>query len=124
MVVDTGIFIEHLRAKKKDATTFFRYFGEFSLFASAVTIYELHMGANSEEKRNDVEIITGDITVLPFSNDVASKAAEIYHDLKRKNKLIEFRDIFIAATCIVYDMPILTLNKKHFQRIEGLRIQN
>lgn len=36
--------------------------------------------------------------------------------------MIEFRDIFIAATCIVNGLPIVTLNKKHFKRIAGLKI--
>jgi len=36
--------------------------------------------------------------------------------------MIEFRDIFIAATCIVNDLPVRTLNKKHFDRITGLHV--
>ncbi len=36
--------------------------------------------------------------------------------------MIEFRDIFIAATCLVYELPILTFNKRHFKRIKGLEI--
>ena len=36
--------------------------------------------------------------------------------------MIEFRDIFIAATCIENNLPIVTLNKKHFERIAGLDI--
>jgi tRNA(fMet)-specific endonuclease VapC len=36
--------------------------------------------------------------------------------------MIEFRDIFIAATCIVNELPLITLNKKHFKRIEELKL--
>ncbi len=70
----------------------------------------------------DIKLVTSNLVVLPFSNEIALKAAEIYHNLKGRNKLIEFRDIFIAATCIVNELPIVTLNKKHFQRIDGLTI--
>ena len=35
---------------------------------------------------------------------------------RKKNKIIEFRDIFIAATDITNDMPLSTLNVKHFER--------
>lgn len=72
------------------------------------------MGAASTEKINDVKQITEDLVVLPFDEDVAQRAAEIYHGLKRRNQLIEFRDIFIAATCLVHNLPIATLNKKQF----------
>ncbi|MCX2481851.1 type II toxin-antitoxin system VapC family toxin [Pedobacter sp. MC2016-15] len=122
MVVDTGIFIEHLRIKNKTASTLFKLADSADLFISAVSLYELYMGATTKEKEMDVQNITEDLSVLPFTDVIAQKAAEIYHQLKRNNQLIEFRDIFIAATCIVNDLPLVTLNKKHFQRIDGLEI--
>ena len=83
-------------------------------------MYELYMGATTKEKENEVRSITEDLQVLPFTDAVAFKAAQLYHQLKKQNKLIEFRDIFIAATCLVNDIPLATLNKKHFKRIESL----
>ncbi|MGN7205873.1 type II toxin-antitoxin system VapC family toxin [Pedobacter sp. SAFR-022] len=50
------------------------------------------------------------------------KAAELYHKLRLSNQMIEFRDIFIAATCLVHELPIITFNKKHFERIDGLKM--
>ena len=35
--------------------------------------------------------------------------------------LIEFRDILIGATAILYNIPIATLNIKHFERIDNLQ---
>lgn len=122
MVIDTGIFIEFLRAKDKTKTALYKLPDEANIFISAVTYYELLIGATTQEKHNDIKLLTEDLSILPFNADVASKAAEIYHLLKRSNNLIEFRDIFIAATCLVNDVEILTLNKKHFERIEGLRV--
>lgn len=122
MVIDTGIFIEFLRAKDKTKTSLYKLPDEANIFISAVTYYELMIGATTEEKRNDIKLLTEDLSILPFNADVAAKASEIYHLLKKSNSLIEFRDIFIAATCLVNDVEILTLNKKHFERIEGLRM--
>ena len=75
-------------------------------------------------KVKDIKILTEDLPILSFNEDAASQAAEIYHYLRHKNKMIEFRDIFIAATCIVNNLPVKTLNKKHFDRIPGLIISN
>ena len=121
MVIDTGVFIEHIRAKDKLHTTLYLLPDTTELFISSVSMYELYMGATTVEKENDVIAITEDIQVLPFSDTVAYKAAQLYHLLKKQNKLIEFRDIFIAATCIVNELPLITLNKKHFNRIEELK---
>jgi tRNA(fMet)-specific endonuclease VapC len=122
MVIDTSIIIEHLRAKDKLSTTLFQISDQSDLFISAVSMYELHMGATTVGREKDIHLLTESLEVLPFNGEVALKAAELYHQLKRKNQLIEFRDIFIAATCIVFELPIITLNKKHFKRIDGLKI--
>ena len=122
MVVDTNIFIEYLRSKDKRTTTLFSMSDEANISISAVTLYELHMGAANEDKKRDVELLTEDLTILPLNEDVARQAALIYHLLRSTNQLIEFRDIFIAATCIAYDHPLKTLNVKHFKRIQGLKL--
>jgi tRNA(fMet)-specific endonuclease VapC len=123
MVIDTNIFIEFLRAKDKTKTGLFLIPDDKQIYISSVTIYELLMGANTPDKIKDIKILTEDIPVLPFNEDVANKAAEVYHQLRQKNQIIDFRDIFIAATCIINNCPLKTLNKKHFDRIIGLSVE-
>lgn len=48
----------------------------------------------------------------------------ITKQLKASNKLIEVPDIFIAATACAHKLPLATLNLKHFERIEDLKIIN
>ena len=122
MVVDTGIFIDHLRATEKTKTVLYGIFERDDICLSSVTLYELMAGATTQSKKEDIFLITSNFQVLDFSEAVAYRAAEIYRQLKKENLLIEFRDIFIAATCLEFDFPILTLNKKHFQRIKGLSL--
>lgn len=121
MVIDTGIFIEHLRAKDKLSTKLYSLSDDNNLFISAISLYELYMGSTTKEKENDIKYLTENLTVLPFTDAVSRKAAQIYHQLRLANRMIEFRDIFIAATCIVNKLPIVTHNKKHFNRIKDLK---
>ena len=123
MVVDTSIFIEFLRASDKTKTALFQIPDSEPIYISSVTVYELLIGAYTPDKVNDIKMLTEDLPVLPFNEDVASKSAEIYHQLRQKNKMIEFRDIFIAATCMVNNLPVKTLNKKHYTRINGLIVK-
>ena len=123
MVIDTSIFIEYLRAKDKKKSALFTIPDATQLYISSVTMYELLMGATDENKQKDIKLLTEDLPVLPFDESVSRKAAEIYHQLRLENNMIEFRDIFIAATCLVFELPLKTLNKKHFERIKGLSIQ-
>jgi len=42
--------------------------------------------------------------------------------LKAKNKLIDAPDILIAGTAMRNNLPLATLNRKHFERINGLEM--
>jgi tRNA(fMet)-specific endonuclease VapC len=42
--------------------------------------------------------------------------------LRNQNKIIETKDLFIAATALSHDLPLMTLNVKHFERIEAMKI--
>ena len=119
VVVDTNIFIEFLRAKDKTKTNLFKLPSNLEICISSVTLYELLMGATTEEKNAEIKILTDDLLILPFTSEVAVTASELYHQLRKANKMIEFRDIFIAATCIKNSIPIKTLNLKHFNRIRN-----
>lgn len=46
MVADTGIFIEHLRAKDKLSTTLYKISESGEIYISAVTMYETLYGCN------------------------------------------------------------------------------
>lgn len=122
MVVDTGVFIDYLRSKDKTKTILQNLPDNAQLYISSVTLYELYMGATSPQKWVDVKTLTDDIPVLSFTKTTSEKAAIIYQELKKGNKVIEFRDIFIAATAMVHDLPVLTRNKKHFIRVKGLKL--
>lgn len=122
MVIDTNIFIDHLRIKDKTNSILMQIPASAALFVSAVTYYELLMGATSKAKENDIDLLISGVSILPFSDQVAQKAAEIYHDLRKRNKMIGFQDIFIAATALANDLPIKTNNRKDFERITGLVI--
>ena len=44
--------------------------------------------------------------------------------LKKQGNIIEDIDLFIAATCIVYDLTLITFNQKHFLHIPDLKEQD
>lgn len=122
MVVDTSVFIEFLRATKKDKTLLYKIADDSKLYVSTVTLFELYAGATNHSKWMDIKLLTEDLILLPLTVDVSQYAAKIFQKLRLENQIIEFRDIFIGATAITNKLPILTLNKKHFSRIADLEI--
>ncbi|GHT61432.1 PIN domain nuclease [Bacteroidia bacterium] len=120
--LDTSVLIDYYRKKDKSKSLFFKLTKEYSVFAvSAVTEYELYVG-NSQEQNFFWNDFFSRIIVLPFDTKVVKQAVEIYKQLKLQSKLIDIPDIMIAGTALQNNMPLATLNKKHFERISGLQI--
>ena len=120
--LDTSVLVDYYQKKDKSKSLFFKLTEKYALFAvSAITEYELYLG-NLEEQNDFWDKFFSQITVLPFDTKAAKKAVDIHKQLKRNNKLIEIPDILIAGTALQNNVPLATLNKKHFERINGLQI--
>ena len=61
--------------------------------------------------------------VLPLGTKALDISAHIYQDLRRKGTLLEDADILIAGMTLAHDATLVTRNLKHFERIEGLRLE-
>lgn len=122
MVVDSSVFIDHLRAKDQTKTTLANLPLKSVLYVSAVSVFEIFAGANDPKKYQDVSKILQDVLILPLNATVGEKAAEIFRDLRSQGQMIELADIFIAATAMLHELPIKTLNTRHFSRIHGLEL--
>ena len=122
ILLDTSILIDFYRKKHKSKSKFYSLTETYNLFAvSVITEYEILVGTNETTQifwNNFFE----QVMVLPFDRQTSKWAANIVSQLKQENKLIEVPDIFISATAIANNLKIATLNKKHFERIDGLHI--
>ncbi|MBI4645018.1 MAG: type II toxin-antitoxin system VapC family toxin [Bacteroidia bacterium] len=88
---------------------------------STITRFEIFVGSNDNQHPFWNEFYKN-ITILPFDDACAFEASAIAKQLKKDNKMIGIADILIAATAVVHNMPVSTLNIIHFQRIEKLKI--
>lgn len=122
ILIDTSIIIDHLRKKNKNKSRLFKIINNHNLFVSTVTIYELFAGAADEQKKKDIHDFTALVEIIPFTYEIAEQAGALYLSLREKNKLIDIADIFIGATALAHDLPLMTLNIKHFERIEELNL--
>jgi predicted nucleic acid-binding protein len=60
--------------------------------------------------------------VLPLTDPIIMRAAELYADLKRRGQLISDADLLIAATALEHGRVLVTNNVAHFQRIPNLPV--
>lgn len=121
-MIDTSILIELFRKTDKDKSVLISLVRQgYGYCISAITEYELYSGA-ALGQLEFWDMFLQRTAVLQFDKDVAKTAVDINNELKRKRKQIAIPDLFIAATAITNNLPFATLNKKHFDRIDGLMI--
>lgn len=95
---------------------------------SIITLMELYYGAY---KSQHVDANIAKIKTLELSLEIlptGQETAEIFGKLKSRlesggNRLDDF-DLIIASTALAHNLVLVTNNEKHFQRIEGLRLEN
>lgn len=121
-MIDTSIVIEHLRKRNRQKSVLYSIVDNHDLFTSTIVEFELYAGATDSQKRLDIQEVLAWCVVLPLSSDAARAAATIYQQMRGANQLIEIRDMLIAAAALVHDLPLMTLNAKHFNRISGLQV--
>ena len=122
MAVDSCVFIEYFRSRNKGNTLLSELTRQQrKLYVPAVVKYEVLSGAHERDMAEWKQIFDK-IDVLVFDDTAVDMARMVYRQLRQDNKLIDTNDILIAATAIANDLPLATFNRKHFERIKGLRL--
>jgi len=124
--LDTDFLVHFLRKRKEETEFIAKNETEKDIAMTFVSVFELYYGAyKSSAREQNIEAVAGlieRIPVLQSSHEVMKKAGEILAGLEKEGKVVEFRDIFIGATCMAYGYGLKTGNKKHFEKISGLRL--
>ena len=99
--------------------------GQFTL--SILTRYEILRGLKAKGAAKQAiafDRFCATNVVLPLTDEVVVKAAEIYAELRGRGALIGDADILIAASALVHGLGVLTNNEDHFRRITNLQVEN
>lgn len=121
--LDTSMLIAYLRGQEPAATAVERAVRESICYVTAVTVYELLFGmARARRQIGGENALLNAMLVAPFDDRSARRAARLHAELQRRNQDIGVKDTLIAATCLEYDLPLLTLNDRHFACVTELQI--
>ncbi|RLC49017.1 MAG: type II toxin-antitoxin system VapC family toxin [Candidatus Cloacimonadota bacterium] len=120
ILVDTNILIDFFRKKNKQKTILKPLLPDYNFYLSVITIFEFDCGVTDQQFRDEFKTLIEPFTILDFDLECSYVASKIYKDLKRINKMIEMKDMFIAATALENNLKLLTLNNKHFENISEI----
>ncbi len=109
ILVDTDYLIEYVKGRKELPPSSIYYISE-------VTVYEFIRGTRDPEEAK--EILEDMFSVIWADNEVLKLAASIWASLKEEGKSLDDRDIVIGAMAVTKGLKLLTLNERHFERLQ------
>lgn len=99
------------------------------LFISVITIFELRYGAARSAKpaslwaRIDRDIVSR-FQTLPFNEQDSLAAADLLATLAGGGHNLGLQDVFLAGAAFSRGFTLVTRNRRDFDRIIGLQIEN
>jgi len=98
------------------------------LVLSIISLAELYEGVyysrDPEGDERDLNDFLRGTTVLGIDEDICKTFGRERGRLRAAGLMIGDFDLLIAATDLQYDPTLLTNNRRHFERIDGLRIES
>jgi tRNA(fMet)-specific endonuclease VapC len=121
VIVDTDLLIDFLRGMGDGVRLVRSLIRDGRLRVTAVTAFELRLGTDFLARRDDILRLLLART-FPLDLGSALHAGEVASTLRKTGQEIGFADCLQAGACLRHDLPLATRNRRHFDRVEGLRL--
>ena len=126
IIVDSDITIDFFRKNPEIVKWFKENENKFTFATTIINVFELYTGSyksfNSEEKIKELEDFLMTVKIFYLTLDCAKEAARLRTNLEKSGSIIDIRDLIIGSIAVTNNFPLKTNNKKHFSRIEGLKL--
>ncbi len=126
--LDSTIIIDFLNGRKEAVNIIENYKSKESFFTTEINVFEILVGIYLKKNINEDELVKAKdffntLDILPFDYGCGEEASLIYSALVKSARLIEQADIFISAIMKKNGYSkIISRNKDHFSRIEGIEV--
>ena len=125
-LLDTCTCISMFRNEGRVRDTL-RRIGTNNCYISEITVAELYFGlAKAEDKRrklDDIREVQRLFRVIPAYSSF-KEYGEIRYSLEHTGQRVDQFDLLIGATALHHDLTLVTSNLKHFERMQGIKIEN
>jgi tRNA(fMet)-specific endonuclease VapC len=121
VVVDTDLVIDFLRGRGEGAPLVRHLLSAHRLRFTAVTAFEVRLGSDFLDRKDAIMRLFRSRT-LPLDLSSGLIAGRVHAALLGDGKAIGLADALQAGICLRHELPFATRNRKHFQRVTGLRL--
>jgi predicted nucleic acid-binding protein len=119
-LVDTSVLIDYLRGRQEAAGVLEREREKEPLQASEITRLEVLAGMRPREEQETRKLLST-LRWHPVDAEIAEKAGELGRACVPSHGGIDGADLAIAATALLLNARLLTMNVRHFPMLPDLR---
>ena len=123
IVADTDVLVDFLRDREPAARLIAFELEHGDLKTTAVNRFELLAGARNPSHKEAVLQLLAAVPVLPLDAVAADRAAVLHRGLEERGETIGMADSLIAGIVLQHGGALLTRNRRHFERVPGLRLE-
>jgi tRNA(fMet)-specific endonuclease VapC len=124
-LIDTDVIINFLHGRQ-DAINLIRHLRPQGLSVSVASCGEVWEGIprarNPEQHETDFQVFLSGVETLVVTLDDMREFARLRGELRAIGQLIPDMDLLIAATAVRNGLTLVTRNRRHFDRVPGLRL--
>ncbi len=125
-LLDTCVCISMFRNEGRVRETLQKV-GVQNCYISEITVAELYFGlakaTDKKRKLDDIREVQRLFRVIPAYSSY-KEYGEIRYSLEHTGQRVDQFDLLIGATALHHNMTLVTSNLRHFERMEGLKIEN
>lgn len=128
--LDTSFVVDLLRERRRSelgpATRLAGALRDEEVALSVFVRCELLLGAERSERPEQelpkVEAFCRSVRGVEFTEGLASHYARLAAHLMGRGESLATMDLLIAATALGHEAPLVTRNRRHFERVPGLLV--
>lgn len=125
MILETTFLIElereARRGVKGGAHRWLQSHGDEAFYLTFTIAGEIACGYGLAD-RESWQTFLAPFHILPATPDVCWEYGKAYRYLRDNGRLIGANDLWIAATALANDMPVVTKNAERYRRVPGLTV--
>jgi predicted nucleic acid-binding protein len=122
-LVDASFLVDYARGDD-GAIAYLADHDEELIGASTIVLSELYRGLMLTSGMSQEEAMSkyGWVEPVPFTDETAAEAAEIYVELRAAGEMINKSDIYVAGTARALGVPLVVADD-HFGAVEDLAVE-
>jgi predicted nucleic acid-binding protein len=117
---DTNIFINWFNNDKKTIDKL-NQIGLDRIAVSVITVMELIQGVDNKEQLQQLKKKIKHYAIVDFTKEVSELSLQLMANYKLSHNL-QIPDAIIAATSVIYKIPLFTYNLKDFKYIPKIEL--